>query len=616
VKKIAVLPLLLLLCGMPLIAAQPRGRNPVPQAAPIPAGENDKTLQAMRDELERSRTRLQLPGVDKPFYIEYRLLDVDVRSVTASFGALLASDTQRSRFMNVDVRVGNYHLDSSNFISEDGFRGFLGSAGQVGIDRDYNSLRQDLWLATDQAYKAAVTQMSLKNAFLRSLTKPPEIDDFSQAPPLVKVDPRIEPDWTSRNWDAEARAASAALKNFEQIDGTRVNYYLIYVTSYLMTSEGTTIRTSKSVSAIEASLDTHTEDGMSLHNYYATYGVHPADLPDPATVSKGLTQSATTLMELRASPLAPDLIGPVLFDAPAAASVLAQMLPASLSGARPPLSMTPSFDQMMERVGANSEWSGRVGSRVLPTTFTLIDDPSLKAFQGQPLLGNYDIDDEGVTGQRVTIVEHGILRDLLMSRRPGPDFAPSNGHGRSADLSDTKPLNSNLLLQSSDPLKPADMMRKFMDACRDDGHEWCYEVKRMDNPALSAVLQEDFSDFIGSLAGGISGGMRVPLLVYRVYVADGRQELVRGGIINGLTLRSLRNISAAGDDTSVFTYMQNSAGGFAGSALGAFGSAQGGIPSTVIAPSLLLEEVEMKGFHGEPRRVPLVPAPSLSSVTQ
>ena len=78
----------------------------------------------MRDELERSRTRLQLPGVDKPFYIEYRLLDVDVRSVTASFGALLASDTARSRFMSVDVRVGDYHLDSSNFISEDGFRGF------------------------------------------------------------------------------------------------------------------------------------------------------------------------------------------------------------------------------------------------------------------------------------------------------------------------------------------------------------------------------------------------------------------------------------------------------------------------------------------------------------
>jgi hypothetical protein len=106
--------------AMPLMAAQPVPKAAVPQAAPLPAGDNDQTLRAMRDELERSRTRLQLPGVDKPFYIEYRLLDVDVRSVTASFGSLLASDTARSRFMSVDVRVGDYHLDSSNFVSEDG----------------------------------------------------------------------------------------------------------------------------------------------------------------------------------------------------------------------------------------------------------------------------------------------------------------------------------------------------------------------------------------------------------------------------------------------------------------------------------------------------------------
>ena len=150
----------------------------VPQAASSSAADSDQTLRAMHDEIERARTRLQLPGVDKPFYVEYRIMDVDIRDVSASFGSLLSSNTVRNRFMSVDVRVGNYHLDSSNFLSEDGFQGFLGSTGQVGIDRDYSSLRQDLWLATDQAYKAAVTQMSLKQAFLRSLTMPPRLTIF------------------------------------------------------------------------------------------------------------------------------------------------------------------------------------------------------------------------------------------------------------------------------------------------------------------------------------------------------------------------------------------------------------------------------------------------------
>ena len=580
--------------------------------APIPETESDQTLRAMHDEMERSRTRLQLPGVDKPFYIEYRLLDIDVRSVTSSFGALIASNDTRNRFMSIDVRVGDYHLDSSNFVSEDGFQGFLGTTGEVGIDRDYNSLRQDLWLSTDQAYKQAVTQMSLKQSFLRSLTKPPEIDDFSQTTPIVKIDPRIETDWTTRNWEEESRQASAALLKFPQLNATRVNYYLVYFTYYLMNTEGTTIRTSRHLAAIEAALDTTASDGMPLHNFYAVYVSKPGELPDPATVGQSLAQASTQLMTLRQSPIVSDFTGPVLFQGAASGALLAQALAPSLSGARPPLSTMPAFDEMMQRMGGRSEWSGRVGSRVLPATMSLIDDPTLKEFNGAALLGNYDIDDEGVKAQRVAIVENGTLKNLLMSRRPGPEFQASNGHARSALLSDTRPLSSNLMLQATGGLNSADLKKKFLDACHDDGHEWCLEIKSMDNPALSSIRQEDFSDFIGAVAGGVASGERIPLVMYRVYVADGREEMVRGGHIEGLQLRSLRNIPAYGDDENVFPYMQNPTGGFAGTALGAFGSAQGGIPSTIVAPSLLLDEVEVRGFHGEPRRLPLVDAPPLT----
>jgi TldD protein len=565
----------------------------------------------MHDEMERNRARLQLPGVEKPFYLEYRLLDVDVRAITSSFGNLVSSTTTRNRLMSVDARIGDYHLDSSNFISEEGFQGFLGSTGEVGIDHDYNSLRQDLWLATDQAYKEAATQMSLKQAFLRSLTKPPEIDDFSQEHAIVKIDPRELPDWTSRKWEEEARAASAALKSFPQLYGTRVNYYFVYTTYYLMNSEGTELRTSKSLAAVEAAFDTQADDGMPLHNYYAIYVAKPGDIPDPAAISKGLTQAGSELMQLRAAPLVPDYTGPVLFDASATGSVLAQLMAASLSGARPPLSMMSAFDQIMDRMGGRSEWSGRVGTRVLPTSVSLVDDPTMVDYQNHPLLGQYEIDDEGVKGQRVELVQNGVLKNLLMSRRPGPEFQASNGHARSAMLSDTKPLASNLIFQSSDASNAADLRKKFVDACRQDGHEWCIEVKRMDNPALSSLGQQDFSDFLGSIAGGVASGERMPLLYYRVYVADDREELVRGGHIEGLTLRSLRNMLAIGDDLTVYDYMQNPAAGFAGTALGSFGGAQGGIPSSIVAPSLLLEEVEVRGFHGEPRRLPLVPAPTL-----
>jgi len=604
---------------MPLAAAAtahaplPRAHDSAPALlqAPVPAGDNDQTLRAMHDELARSVARLEIPEAGKPFYIEYRLLDLDVRTITASAGALVSSTTTRDRYMRIGVRVGDYHLDSSNFIGDEGYQGFLGSEGQVGIDRDYNSLRQDLWLSTDQAYKEAIIQMSLKQAFLRSLTKPPEIDDFSKTTPMVRVDTRVEPDWSTRNWENEAREASAVLKSFPNVYGTRVNYYLVFATSYLMTSEGTTIRTSRTLAAVEAALDTQADDGMPLHNYYAVYAMRPQELPDATTVSKGLASAATELMNLRASPIVPDYTGPVLFDPAAASSTLAQVLPASLSGARPPLSMVSRYDEIMENMGGRSDWSGRVGTRVLPNSVTLVDDPTLKQYAGEPLLGSYDVDEEGVSAEKVTLVENGLLKGLLMSRRPGPDFEESNGHARSGMLGDPQPLASNLILTSTEAQKPADLRKKFLAACKDDGHEWCLEVKSMDNPALTSVHATDFSEYVGELAGGISSGLRIPLMIYRVYVADGREELVRGGRIDGLNTRSLRNMTAVGDDASVFTYMQNPNVGFAGTALGEFGSAQNGIPSTVIAPSILLDDVEVRGFHGEPRRLPIVPPPPL-----
>ncbi len=61
---------------------------------------------------------------------------------------------------------------------------------------------------------------------------------------------------------------------------------MVYVTYYLMNSEGTTLRTSRSLAAVEAALDTQADDGMPLHNYYSLYVARPADLPDPAALSK------------------------------------------------------------------------------------------------------------------------------------------------------------------------------------------------------------------------------------------------------------------------------------------------------------------------------------------
>src|SRR5580693_744151 len=238
--------------------------------------DNDQTLRSMRDEMARSKSRLELkiPGSNqpvRPYYVEYRLLDLDVKEIVAQFGTLMTSTHTRNRFMDVEARVGTYKLDSSNFIGDEGFRGFIGSTGSVGIDRDYDSLRQDLWIATDQAFKEAVETYSRKQAYLSSLARQSEIDDLAKVQPIQVIEPLVTPDWTNRNWEQEARDASAALRLFPEIYEARVTYYLVYATEYLMTSEGTEVRTNRTFAAVESGMNALASDGMPLNYLYSDY---------------------------------------------------------------------------------------------------------------------------------------------------------------------------------------------------------------------------------------------------------------------------------------------------------------------------------------------------------
>jgi len=578
--------------------------------------DNDHTMQAMKDEMARAKSRLelQIPQADKPvrpYFIEYRLLDLDVREVVAEFGALMTTSHNRSRVMDVNARVGDYKLDSSNFVSEEGFRGFIGSTGTVGIDRDYDSLRQDLWIATDQAFKEAAETYSRKQAYLSSLARASDIDDFARVETLQHIDPLAVSDWSNRNWEQEARETSAALRAFPQIYESRVTYYLVYTTEYLLTSEGTEVRANHSFAAIEASMNALADDGMQVNHYYSTYAPRPAELPGVDDVRKGLNVAGSELMAMRVAQPAPDYTGPVFFEARAASALLAQVLGPSLSGARPPLAFQPVVDQLMSSLGARSDWSGKVDARVLPTTVSLVDDPLAKDFKGTPLIGGYSIDEEGVPAQKVTLVENGKLKDLLMSRRPGPDFDKSNGHGRASFLADARPTMSNLLFTSTETLARDDLRKKFLEECRSEKLEFCIVVRQMDNPALSLMRQEDFTGLLASF-GGNAATDRLPLVVYKIYAKDGREELVRGARITGFSPRSLRNIAGIGNDDFVYNYMQTQINGMAGTALSAFGSAQSGLPAAVVAPSLLFGEVEVRGARGEPKRLPILPEPPMS----
>jgi len=138
-------------------------------------------------------------------------------------------------------------------------------------------------------------------------------------------------------------------------------------------------------------------------------------------------------------------------------------------------------------------------------------------------------------------------------------------------------------------------------------------VREMENPALSLLHQDDFSELLASFGGGAGTGDRLPLVVYRIYPDTGREEIVRGVRIIGLNTRALRNLAGIGNDSFVDNYMLSQVTGFVGTSLGAFGSASSGLPASIVAPSLFFEELEVRGARGEAKRLPLMPPPPMSA---
>src|SRR5450759_2300334 len=89
-------------------------------AAAGPLAAADPLLDAMRAELDRSRT-LKLGDLEPPYYVEYSLEDTSSYSVAASMGGLLDARSNRARSSAVQVRVGSYKFDNTNYAGTDFF---------------------------------------------------------------------------------------------------------------------------------------------------------------------------------------------------------------------------------------------------------------------------------------------------------------------------------------------------------------------------------------------------------------------------------------------------------------------------------------------------------------
>src|SRR5205823_4623970 len=165
-------PALFLTVIAALIVASPSLPRTEAQESPV--------LRAMRDELKRSMSELRLEDEPSPYYIDYEIDDVSTMRVVARLGGLLDDSVGRSRTLQVDVRVGDYTFDSSRFVIQNRPGGGGGGSAVMPLDDDYEVMRREIWLATDAAYKRAVSIFARKKAAFQNRAGVDAIPDLSR----------------------------------------------------------------------------------------------------------------------------------------------------------------------------------------------------------------------------------------------------------------------------------------------------------------------------------------------------------------------------------------------------------------------------------------------------
>jgi predicted Zn-dependent protease len=534
--------------------------------------ETDGVMRAMTDELQRSVTELQFRDLEKPYFIQYSILDEEVYTAQATFGALASSNRTRQRVLQTQVRVGDYTFDNSEFVplGQGGGAAGTGVTSTIAIDNDYNALRHSLWLSTDAAYKQSVEQLARKRAFVQNKIQDEQVPDFSQEKPLTAIAPMGSLNIDRVRWEKELRNWSAILREFPKVQQSNVSLQVRLMHRYIVNSEGTRTLQPSVIVALEAVAGMQSPDGLSIAHSVPFYSRTMEQLPSPEVFAEAIRKMATDLTMVHAAPvLDKDYSGPVLLTGQASTEMFARVLAPDLSGQRPP---------MFERQQGNanqSELMDRMNRPVLPSYMSVFDDPTQPQAGGLDLIGHYQLDEQGVPARRVSLIEDGLLKELLMSRRPRKDVLQSNGHGRSGFPGRESAQIGNLFIEVTAGKTYEQLKQALIELC---------VTEKLDYGIVIKAIYPDGRSALGT-----------PVLAYKVYVTDGREELIRGASLDGISVRSLRQIEAAGDDRFVANRLSGNRGN--------------PTPVSVVAPSVLLQEMELKRPFGTQQKPALLTHP-------
>jgi TldD protein len=545
----------------------------VAQAAPPDAqAKRSPLLAAMQAELDRSVKTLSAQD-PAAYYLSYTVTDTQRAEVSGSNGALLSSNENRNRWLEVAVRTGSYDLDNTHKVgAREEQRG--GPGEPVPIDDDTDVLRRAIWLETDKQYKSAAEALIKIKTGKEVKVESAEgsAPDFTHEQPHTYIGPETSFKLERKPWEEKVRAYTKEFRSSPAVINSIVTFTAQAQNAYQTTSEGTQLQYGQIRYRLELFIQGKAPDGMDLERYYNFDWVNPSDAPDDKAV---LAAGATMQKELEglvAAPLNEPSVGPALLTGRAAAVFFHEVFGHRDEGHR------------QKDVSEGQTFTKKVDEQILPDFLSIVDDTTMRKLGSTDLLGYYEYDDEGVKAHRVVLVDHGVLKNFEMSRSPLVGFPHSNGHGRRQLGASPVSRQGNLIVESNKTVTNAELRVKLI------------ELIKQQHKQFGLLIDDIAGGFTFTGRGQPQAFQVLPLVVYKVF-ADGRpDQLVRGVDIVGTPLASLTKIVATGDTQEVFN--------------GYCGAESGSVPVSAAAPAILTSELEVQKKESSTDRPPILPSPA------
>ncbi len=563
-----------------------------------------EVLDAIATEMNRAKSRIDLAGAKKPYYIAYKVTEVDVSDIAASLGSTIAKRSRHFVSIEARVRVGAYSFDNSNFVipeheSVDGLAQI-----QLPLEPTVAGTRRATWLVTDAAYKEALAQLRAKKD---SGAQKEKSGSFTKQTPSAMeknvIVHRLDP---ADNLESRAQKISASFRSQSHLRDSRVSFTSFLERRWYINSEGNNTRDTRRVTGVVLTATGQASDGADLQTFHSAYGGNASELPSDSKLRSIANKLSQQILDLAAASTIENYSGPVLFEGRGATDFVRHTLSRHLGGTPVPAGMSPQEARYF-----GGAFSGKIGLRILPKGFSIVDDPTTSRSTARtPVIGGFAFDDEGVPSKRVVVVKDGRLVSLLSSRTPSQDTPISNGHARRTGPGGVfHGSATNLTLRSRKSTSAKSLRRKLVAAVKKQGLPYGIIITHFDDTAITATPEFSKRELIRLLRTTDTTAPPPVAIAYKIF-PNGKTELIRGVQIKPVDPKVWRTIIGSSRTTTTHNFLasgesfllhkiQGTDEGFAPSA---------GIENSITSPNLLLEELDIGPYRvGYPK--PALPKP-------